>query len=1141
MSLHFIFGRAGTGKSHRVCGEIRDYVEGGPGRTAYLIVPDQNTYTAESMLASLFPGHGFTSVDVCGFSRFAYHIFRELHAPVQDALSTLGQELIIERLLREHGKELKMLGRAAAEPHFATELAGLFRQFELFTIREEDLFRAEEAEGETPLGRKLHDTALLYKAYHDYLRVHFQYEGSLFDLLAKELPRSPSVKNSRIWIDGFNGLAPQKIQIVDALLKTAREVTITLQMDPPEQSVSNPNFARPYRLYSQLSEKEGHSDALILTRPWRFKSPALQALAGYFFNTGTPARPAGTDGKEDPGEGIHVITASNKAEEIDFIARRIKTLVRSGSFRYRDILVFLRTPENYTDLIERTFKKYRIPAFIDKTHLMNNHPLVLLLLHVLRFLTKEGKGRNSWWGRETIFNILKTNLIPSISAEETDRLENYVLKYGVRQWHTPWAFRDHFDLDEEERPLSEKERQQQEKANLLREQVVSLLDPLAEDWKNAKTAKEKCTVLYQWLIAQKIPDTLSRWDQEEFSRSRTMPHQQVWKKVMSLLDEIVHVAGEDPLKEETLFSVFQDGLSALSYSLIPPTLDHVTVTGINRGYAMEGKVVIIPGVLEGEFPKRISEDGFFTESEKQELKENSHLEINLNLMDRIHEEEFYTYLALTRASRALYLTYPAVKDDGGEAEPSFLLKQMNGAGYVSDSGTVPGPDGDFPDHSFFDNPDQALSLLPEVLRQRLPAANSDWSALRSWAVRLHPEYKTAFQNKMRGMTYENRADPLPEDLAARLFMPEKRFYASVTRLENYRNCPYQFFLRYGLHVEEREDGTMDARDFGSYLHAGLHQFGSVLRNRRKHWRDVSDEELKNLSASIAGALAPRVKSGALHADGASRFTERSLNQSFQRTLLRLRQWSRASDFNPEALEKEFIVHIKAGLHDSLTLTGKIDRIDSYRNAFAIFDYKTGNTSASLSEIVSGLKLQLMTYLLAVLKNHPGGGLIPTALMYIYLHNDIVNTAVPRDGKPDITKQHLTSGYVLNDPELLQKLDHDIAGTGSAGEAPHLLNIRLNKNGTLKKSNSLLSREELEALLEKTEEEIVELYHQIKSGKIAIRPAYYGGRSPCPSCPYRSICRFDPALPNEGYDFITKKSDGEVRKELAPQAGKKEEQ
>ena len=163
MGLHFIFGAAGTGKTRRCCEEIRDYVTGKKGRSAFFLVPDQETYTAERMLADIFPGHGFIDATVCGFSRLAYRVFNELRSPVQDALSPLGQQIIISRILAEYRDELQMLMKISSQPHFAENLMNLFHQLDMFCISETALHEASRAEEGTPLGRKLADLSLLYK------------------------------------------------------------------------------------------------------------------------------------------------------------------------------------------------------------------------------------------------------------------------------------------------------------------------------------------------------------------------------------------------------------------------------------------------------------------------------------------------------------------------------------------------------------------------------------------------------------------------------------------------------------------------------------------------------------------------------------------------------------------------------------------------------------------------------------------------------------------------------------------------------------------------------------------------------------------------------------------------------------------
>lgn len=1130
MGLHFIFGRAGTGKTERCCREIREYVEGHPERKAFLLVPDQGTYTAEYRLAESFPGKGFTNVTVCGFSRLAYRVFQELHSPVSDALSPLGQQIILRRLLEENRDHLQMMMKAASQPHFSEELTGFFHQLDMFCVSEEDLENAATAQGDTPLGRKMKDLSLLYRAYHQYLKDHFDYQGSLFDLLAREIPKSPTLRSSCVWIDGFNGMAPQKIHIVYALLHTAEEVTMTLQMDRPEEAAVNPNFARPFHLFSLLSAEERHFSSILLSEDCRFASPRLKAMARFFFNRRADHSPLPPAATPAPDEGLHLITASHRAEEVDFISRTILSLVRDRHLRFRDILVLLRNPEDYDDALERSFKRYEIPGFIDRKHPMNNHPLVVLLDSLVRFLTAECSRKNSGWQRETIFRMLKTFLLPEWQEEEVDRLENYVLSHGIRPWQyrEPWEFRTYRDLDAPPPALSEKEQAELTEVNEWRTRLTAMLDELAEKWSQSPKSKDRCRLLYQWMMDKKIPDTLSAMDEKEALRTNLRPHLQVWKKILSLLDEIVHTAGDDEISEKNFLSIFEDGLTALTYSTIPPTLDHVTVTGMDRGYAMEAAAVFIPGAVEGEFPRRVEEGGFFTELERQKIFKDSRLIFGESLLEEVHKEQFFTYLALTRAEKVLYMTMPSVNDDHNDTEPSFLLSQLRRLGYASEERTLT-PEDRETDRSYFANPRQALSLLPALLREKIPEKNSPWAALVRWAR--DNGYEEDVKDALSGYQYKNEAPPLPRDLADQLFKPGGRFFGSVTRFENYRRCPFMYFVRYGLKIDKRDEGEMESMDFGSYLHAGLHQFGQSLSKEKKQWRDATDEDIQNLSETIASRLAPKVRYGALHADGASRYTEKALNETFRRSLTALRKWSRNSTFDTKALEKEFYLHL-SGEKDTFTLNGKIDRIDSCDDAVAIFDYKTGHTTATLQEAVAGLKLQLLTYLLDV-EEEGGGGLLPAALMYIYLSGDVKSLpAVPPGGKPPLKDKEYTSGWILSDTDILRRLD------GAAGEEDSFLPVKLSGKGTLTQTASTLSAEDFQNLLTIVKRKLLEIYHHMEKGHIPIRPVRYKNQVPCTYCPFHAICRFDPKGEGESYDYVNLPTDRELKKQLAERAMEK---
>ena len=492
-------------------------------------------------------------------------------------------------------------------------------------------------------------------------------------------------------------------------------------------------------------------------------------------------------------------------------------------------------------------------------------------------------------------------------------------------------------------------------------------------------------------------------------------------------------------------------------------------------------------------------------------------------MELVQEEQFYTYLALTRASDTLYLSYPAAAADGSATEPSFLLERLKALGYYTENMEILPPSPHHDDPSFFANPNQALSLLPEILREGRPSPVSNWAALKDWAE--GNEYRELMESKLAGLRYQNTAARLPKMLARKLFMKGGRFYGSVTKLQNYRSCPYQYFLRYGIGVEERNTGEADYLDYGNYLHAGLHQFGEVLKSQNRQWRQTTDEEIEKISEDITEKITPRIKADALSADQSAKYTRRVLDQTFRRALQRFRQWSRQSGFDTLDMEKEFYLRISASPTDSFTLTGKIDRVDTDGRYAAVCDYKTGSPKLSLNEIMEGLSLQLITYLLALSKTKDTKDLLPAAMMYIYLHGRPKSISVPPNGIPHPKEKENTNGIFLNDPDVLRTLD------SQSGTDDGFIGVSYVKDGSVKKTSPVLTAEEFEALKALTEKTLIRLYSRLESGEIAIHPVKNGTLSPCSYCPYRSICRFDPALPENSFDYISKVSDKTIREKL----------
>ena len=77
MSLQFIIGSSGIGKTHYACEQIIQESMENPQHLYYIIVPEQFTMQTQKNVVEMHPGKGILNIDVLSFQRLAYRIFEE--------------------------------------------------------------------------------------------------------------------------------------------------------------------------------------------------------------------------------------------------------------------------------------------------------------------------------------------------------------------------------------------------------------------------------------------------------------------------------------------------------------------------------------------------------------------------------------------------------------------------------------------------------------------------------------------------------------------------------------------------------------------------------------------------------------------------------------------------------------------------------------------------------------------------------------------------------------------------------------------------------------------------------------------------------------------------------------------------------
>ena len=453
MQARFLLGPAGSGKTHRCLSEVRaELLKSPEGLPLVLLAPKQATFQLERQLldysrwgeplaqasgSSPHQGqlHGYTRLQILSFERLAGFVLAEFSQSPPKLLDEEGRVMVLRALLAHKQKELKIFRATALLPGFAQQLSLLLRELQRHQHSPEKVFAlAGKLNLSTHLGDKLHDLALLLRAYLDWLDQHeLQDADSLLDLATTALQGESKIENRKskirlagLWLDGFAEMTPQELDLLAALMPSCERATLAFCLPRAPKSalprlstwsLVARTFQSLHARLASLSEVKVEIESLPAdSHETRFAdNPVLGHLERHWADPEPyPAR----SGSIQIQDSLRVVVCANPEAEATFAAREILRHVRSGG-RFRDVAVVVRALEGYHDVLRRVFHRYEIPFFLDRRERVAHHPLAELTRYALRTAAFD-------WEHDDWFGALKTGLVHA-REEDLDELENEAL------------------------------------------------------------------------------------------------------------------------------------------------------------------------------------------------------------------------------------------------------------------------------------------------------------------------------------------------------------------------------------------------------------------------------------------------------------------------------------------------------------------------------------------------------------------------------------------------------------------------------------------------------------------------------------------------------------------------------------------
>lgn len=1157
MSLQFVLGRSGSGKTTWMLQEIRNKLEVNPGCDPLIyLVPDQMTFTSEYKLVSSPTLQGMMSAQVFSFTRLAWRVLQETGGMSRTHLTSVGLNMMITKIIEEKKDELKIFQRSASKTGFVSSMEEMLVELKRYCISPEDMKTKVkeqlEQEDDQSLKDKMHDLEIIYEEFEKALFGKFIDSEDYLTLLTQKISQSRYLQQAEIYIDGFYSLTPQELLVVNELIKTCKKVTVALTLDQPFRQGPPTDFylfGMSARLYHQLYQLAVQTNVevendYVLHTVQRFKQQASLAHLEANFNV----RPA----IEYEGESnATVMVCANRRSEIEGIAREILQLVRQKKYRWRDIAVLIRNGSSYHDLMTTIFQDYRIPMFIDTKETMLHHPLIELIRSSMEIMTSN-------WRYEPVFRAIKTELLFPAQVNKTkmrlqvDQLENYVLSRGMKgdKWTKGerWTYRRFRGLELEEKGQTDQEKTVEEEINELKQLFSEPLITLNKRCQKAKTGQEYCKALYLFLEETKAADKLEQLQIDAESKGNiatSRQHEQAWKSVIELLDQFVETMGNTKLTLKQFSTILDSGLQAMNFSQVPPAIDQVLVANLDLSRLNDVKVAFVIGLNEGVLPMKASEEGIFSDSDRQTLNKVG-IEVAPDSTVRLFDEEFAAYKAFTTASDYLYVSYPLGDEEGGSLMPSPYIKRLQEVlpnakkVYVQNE-----PNEECEEHQllYMVNEDVALSYLTAVLQLKKRGYKVDdvWYSLYNYLLQ-SDQHSYAVKKVLSSLFYENKARRLSSDTSKQLY--GKQMKASVSRMEKYNSCAFSHFASHGLQLKERKIYRLEAPDIGEMFHGALKIISDTLLQRNISWAALTRDESQRLASIAVNQLAPKLQNQILLSTNRHFYIKRKLEHVISRASMVLSEQAKHSGFAPIKLELDFGFNSVDSLPPltftlangtKMELIGRIDRVDKaeWNNQVyvRIVDYKSSSKDISLDEVYYGLALQMLTYL-DVLITHAqsltGTSAIPAGMLYFHVHNPIIKASAMMDLdkiEEEIFKQFKMKGLLLGDQDVLHLMDdHLIVGESSKS---NIISASFLKNGSIAKASKVASEQDFGALRNHIHHIYEQAGNEIMDGQTIINPYKLKDRVPCTFCSYKSVCMFDSALEENQYRILQPKKPEEV--------------
>lgn len=320
-----------------------------------------------------------------------------------------------------------------------------------------------------------------------------------------------------------------------------------------------------------------------------------------------------------------------------------------------------------------------------------------------------------------------------------------------------------------------------------------------------------------------------------------------------------------------------------------------------------------------------------------------------------------------------------------------------------------------------------------------------------------------------------------------LALPTLFMELSYTKLNDYFSCPFRFYLKYILNIEEKMEDN-NSTFVGRMYHFVLEKVVA----KRYIDRRTKEEVLENISVYICDF----VKNQTYEIKDKLKIYLNKFSEELKLIVEIIMDFMDHSSFEVLGLEQK----LEKQLDDYTVVVGLIDKILKYQEYYLVIDYKTNPVHPNWYALDVGLDLQLPLYLYLIKANDPNAKIAGS-----YLQSVFRTSLLKYEDKP-LSKVMLEQlkyvGYTLQDRDVILAIDTN-ALNGSGSLPKQIVSNKGFYKNFLKKS---FTQTQFDAIILYVEKLIFEANKKIRKGLFPILPLTdEKNESVCRYCRLKDLC------------------------------------